>query len=311
MASVAVIVLQYGNSQATIDCIRSVERYNSYPIKYIIVDNGSPDSESISSISDFIDETFGTSAIKIKDDTPSPFHLPKVTFLQSAVNDGYARGNNKGLKLAYGDTEIDKILILNNDILFVEDIIPRLVNDIDTLDDCALISPILYKKDFENLDPNCARYEGRFRDTLVYNFKFLRTTKRIERATFMPIRPDEGLIAVQLISGSCIMCDKTLFKSIGSFDPGTFLYCEENILWEKIKPLHLRNYIDTDIKAIHLGAGTIKKVFSPRLLKMAFKSQNYFVKTYMRHGRIKLVLLKISEWWVLAAFTVKKRLTRH
>lgn len=65
---VAVIILQYGNEQATIDCIKSVEAYNSAPIKYIIVDNGSPDSKSAETIISFVKQNASGTCAVVDDD---------------------------------------------------------------------------------------------------------------------------------------------------------------------------------------------------------------------------------------------------
>ena len=37
----AIIILNYNNPDATIACVESVERFNTAPVRYIIVDNGS------------------------------------------------------------------------------------------------------------------------------------------------------------------------------------------------------------------------------------------------------------------------------
>lgn len=309
--SVAIIILQYGNHRATIDCIESVEKFNSCPVKYIVVDNGSPSPEHPDAVASYLQNKFPGQAIQLSDNPTPPPSLPTATLIRSNSNDGYARGNNKGLQIAYADPQIDKILILNNDIIFVDDIIPSLVNDVLSLPRCALVSPLLYKKNLTDIDPNCARFEGRLRDSIIYNLRFLKTTPRIDRDTFIPILPNSGIIPIQLVSGSCIMCDKETFRLIGSFDPGTFLYCEENILWEKIKRANLCNYVDTNLRAIHIGASTIGKSLSPRLLKMALKSQYYFFRTYHNLSWWKKAALRLSQWWALAAFSLKHRLARH
>ena len=307
-ASVAVIILQYGNSEATLNCIRSVEQYNSYPIKYIVVDNASPLEEDREKLVAAMKQISDDDVSVVSDnDIPSKI-LPKATIVLSEKNDGYARGNNKGLKFAYADEEIKYILILNNDTLFVEDIIPQLVHDIETVENCALVSPLMYKKDLVSIDRFCARYEGRVRDTIVYNLLLFHIPDYIKRATFIPVKYGSGLKVVELISGSCIMCRKDLFEQIGSFDPNTFLYCEENILWEKIKLTGKVNYIDTDLKCIHLGAATTSKHFSKHLIQESFRSQNYFVKNYLPYGRIKVALLKLTNVWILTALTMRKLL---
>ena len=93
------------------------------------------------------------------------------------------------------------------------------------------------------------------------------------------------------------------------FDPNTFLYFEENILWEKIKRLGKFNYVDTSLRCIHLGASTTSKYFSIKLLRKSFESEIYFAKQYLAHGPYKAALLKLSHMWVILAFTLRKWLT--
>lgn len=300
MNKVAIIILQYGNAEATIDCITSVEQYNTYPVKYIVVDNASPRDEC-EVLQKYV-HNISQDVLEVSDNAELTATLPKFTIVKSVLNDGYARGNNKGLRLAYEDNEVDKILILNNDILFVEDIIPKLVRDIQTLNDCALISPLLYKRNLDGFDVNCARYCAKFFDLLLNNILVFRYGNKVKRPH---LAPDTGIMPVELISGSCMMACKNLFQSIGGFDPGTFLYYEENILSEKIKRVCLRNYLDTDLKCIHLGASTTEKSQSRKITRIGFESQYYFVKSYHRLTGIKLPILKLSQWWVLSLLAFK------
>lgn len=307
----ALIILQYGNYEATIECIKSIEKYNTTLIKYIVVDNCSPDGVSADRVAEFVAGEYGAEPLVLPEGDTSYPVLPRFTIVKSEMNDGYARGNNKGIMIAFRDISVNRIMILNNDILFVDDIIPKLKEDLKTLPDCALVSPLLYKPDMESIDPNCARYEGRIRDTLIYNFALLHVTKSVARATYMPIEPNTGLVPVELISGSCIMVDKEFFRSINAFDPGTFLYQEENILWEKIKRAGRVNYVDTDIRCIHLGASTIGKGVHLWMLKGAFRSQRYFIRHYVdRYRYLKLGLVTLSHWWVLGAVRLRNLFRR-
>ena len=308
---VAVIILQYGQAETTIECIKSVQRYNTYPIKYIVVDNCSPLERDRQLTEQALRELFGEDVLVVNDGYTPSAPLPRATFLRSSENDGYARGNNKGLRLAYADIEIDKVLILNNDILFCENIIPRMVTDIDTHLDCAIVSPLLYtNKELKETDPNCARTECRFRDILLWNLFLLRNPGNIVHNSYILVLPNTGLHPVQLISGSCMMSKKCFFENIRSFDPETFLYYEENILWEKIKRVGKHNYIDTDIKCIHLGAATTIHYFSPFFLWQSLKSQRHFVRNYLPHGRLKVALLSIANFWCISAISAGRWLKK-
>ena len=152
----AVIILNYNNYEDTINCIESVELYNTASIKYIVIDNGSTRCNTVESLDRYFRSKFGSQYVMVGDNC-NLRKLPYITFFASKNNDGYARGNNKGLNLAYADDEIDRILILNNDILFVEDIIPELIALSKQLPDCGIVSPILYKKGLLDIDYNCAR----------------------------------------------------------------------------------------------------------------------------------------------------------
>ena len=64
---------------------------------------------------------------------------------------------------------------------------------------------------------------------------------------------------IELPSGSCMLVKKDVFAAIGNFDPATFLYYEENILYRKLLKLKLGNYIATGLRCVHPGAATMAK----------------------------------------------------
>ena len=129
-----ILILNYNNWEDTINCIMSVEKYNTAGIKYIVIDNGSTNKECIERINHFLLDTFGGDYKRV---APGRKYkcLPRASFCANPKNMGYAQGNNIGLDLAYEDEDIDEILVLNNDILFVQDIIPELREKIYTIPD--------------------------------------------------------------------------------------------------------------------------------------------------------------------------------
>lgn len=298
--STAVIILNYNNSQDTINCIKSVEKYNTADIKYIIVDNGSTKGIVVEEISSFLKESF-SDVLFLHDKETSPSVLPKMTFLISERNEGYGEGNNKGLRLAYKDESIDDVLILNTDILFVDDIIPKMQSVRATLSDCAIISPILYKKDFEDIDYNCARKNHKEWE-LIFTYLFLYkdicgfiSQNEAKRKLFLsnPDLQKEDILPIELPSGSCMLVSKALMNKVGGFDSGTFLYFEENILFKKIKALGLRNYLLPQCKCIHLGATSTQKVAGAFLLKCSLDSASHYLSHYC-----SLSILQKMTWGI-------------
>lgn len=315
----AIIILNYNNYEDTINCIESVEKFNTAPIKYIVVDNGSLRANAVFKLDEYLSGRFGSEYIMVEECKYKSNFLPYATLLISPTNDGYAKGNNKGLNLAYEDEEIDKILILNNDILFVEDIIPGLIDALWRLPQCAIISPILYKKDLREIDYTCARTHVKIscvitENLLHYWYRLLgkRQSKIVENNYILKRMNVQfpSIVPIELPSGSCMLIRKELFKEIDSFDPHTFLYYEENILYKKIQAKGLKNYLCTSLKCIHLGASTTSKSATLFRIDCAIKSLRYYAKEYSGCSKFLYAMLCLSTIFYRFTFVLQKKFMR-
>lgn len=299
--TVGIIILNYNNYNDTINCINSIEKFNTAPIKYIIVDNGSTNTESVCRLDTFLRKTFKDKYYKYKENQLTDI-LPYASLLVSNTNDGYARGNNKGLELASRDEEIKEILILNNDVLFVEDTIPTLLEEKSKLKDCAIISPALYTKDLSDFDYTCARMAPTAWSLikecfmLGLNINSYRNVIKQKYWLFLknPELKNKNILEIELPSGSCMLIEKELFKKIGWFDPNTFLYFEENILFSKIYSIGYKNYLLPKLSCIHLGASSTKKVASYFIQLCGLKSRTYYLKTYCHLNFVQKMIYTIS-----------------
>ncbi len=284
-----VVILNYNNATDTIACVNSLYRHtNGSAYKIVVVDNGS-NARTIEAIDRYV--AGFEDHILLNEGEQQPGSLPFITHLRVGRNLGYAQGNNKGLELLYADDTITRIMVLNNDILLTEDIITPLNKDLDSLPNAAIVTPLLYKRDGQTIDQNCARKASTLAQIFGLWAVLHRTSfgimERIYNSQYLlPNSPaDERFVRVELPSGSCMLCDKEFFRSIGSFDPNTFLYYEENILWEKIRPLGLYNYLDKSVSCIHLGAATTKtKSTSAFIANALIGSTRYFVRKYTNAG---------------------------
>lgn len=299
----ALIILNYNNFEDTVNCIESVEKYNSAPIKYIVVDNGST-KEGVSTL---LDEYFKRKFVNSYqcfdyERDVAPDCLPYMSFVVSKTNDGYACGNNKGLKYAYADASIDKVMILNNDVLFIQDIIPQLSKFVEEKEDCAIASPLLLKKNQLDIDYNCARLAPNVEQILLpyllfYQNIFGLITKMRSKTQILrksPEKAQEICFPIELPSGSCMMMKKGLMESIGGFDPHTFLYYEENILHEKIKRKGLLSFLLPSVRCVHLGASSTKKSVNSFILQTGIKSSRYFLRQYCHLSMTQKIIARIA-----------------
>lgn len=312
----ALIILNYNNYEDTLNCIESVEYYNTAPIKLIVVDNGSTRPDAVESLKQYIEKKYVGRYLHLEDEelsvktSSSLVTLPYATFIESSSNDGYARGNNKALRLIEKDAEVEYVMILNNDVLFVQDIIPALVTFVETHEDAALVSPLLYKKDMKEIDVNCARLDTSYKAELAENFfhyyfrargcdnPFVQERYLIKEGMAFP-----EVISIELPSGSCMFIRKQLFAELDFFDSYTFLYFEENILYRKMKRVSKRNYLLTRLKCIHLGASTTSSSPSLFILDHNYRSARYYMKNYMG-------ISKPAYWFYCFSLIVSKSLYR-
>lgn len=303
----AVIILEYNNSEDTINCIESVLQYNSSPIRLIVVDNGSSNRAAVSALEDYFAERFAGDWLTLHDSDIPPARLPYLTFLESGTNDGYAGGNNKGLALADADPDIDAVLILNSDILFVEDVIPALRVAL-ARPDAAIVSPVLFRKGLAEADGNCARRSLSANEVVWMLFPYPYDAFRIGRRRRLRFNHHSGLMPIELPSGSCMLLRKDMFRRLGWFDPSTFLYFEEDILFEKVKSLGLSNYLVTDVRCIHLGATTTKSSSSRFVVGCAYSSAAYYLEKYKSASYIQLSLLRLFSGIMSLKFLIQEKL---
>lgn len=301
---VGLVILNYNNVSDTLNCIKSVLKYTHCPIKIVLVDNGSTKEGVVNQLHEKLSGDFNGRYLRLQDqDLDKVTTLPFFTFIISGTNDGYARGNNKGIKILNADSSVDKIMILNNDVLFIEDIIPSLSEKLESLEDAAIVSPILYRRDGKTIDFNCARYNAKRKHEFIKHLFFFSRSigKAMDKKTSIIKYHEEYLelpqFEVELPSGSCMLLKKSLVQTINMFDPSTFLYCEENILYSQIKSLGLKNYVIPSLSCIHLGGSTTKQesVNVKTLIfirKCGIESMNYYLKRYTDASIVYILFTK-------------------
>lgn len=311
---VAIIILNYNNPSDTINCIDSVEKHNSYPCKFIIVDNGS-EAKNIELLDCELKQKYSQKYKKYQSLNPQA-NAPYISLILTNKNLGYAQGNNYALKFIEEDMNIDKILILNNDILFIEDIIPDMVNFLNrNHDEVGIISPLLLKKDKVTIDYNCARKNATNKQMLwlyaSHQKDCFNLNKKYKQQQYYLLNHPELLyqksFEIELPSGSCMLIDKDLFKSINYFDPNTFLYFEENILFKRIKKTGKKNFMLPHLKCIHLGAQTSKKVKRNYFHDIhSIRSGYYYTMTYGGINIIEKILLSIFYYSYRTRLYIRK-----
>ena len=313
MEYTGIVILNYNNYEDTFNCIDSIEKHNSSQIKFFIVDNASTRDGVVNSLDSYFHAKYEGRYLKLGNGDCYNGDYPYLTFIISDINGGYAQGNNLGLKQAFNDPQISNIMILNNDVLFVEDIIPGLIEKVKILPQCGIISPILYKKNFEGLDYNCGRSAMTFRHAILQNLTmgkpWFGIKQKIDDEQYILKQIPEAIskeyVEIDYPSGSCMFASIQLWKEIDGFDPNTFLFYEEAILFSKTQRIRKQNYLIPSLKCIHLGASSTSKSTSPKQTKLAFQSKKYYMLNYFNSNFFQKIILRITLFLDQIALFVK------
>lgn len=280
---VGIVILNYNDALTTIACVDSVVKYNSYPAMIVVVDNASTD-DSVRILRKYEAETCN------------------IKLLESGKNGGYACGNNVGIRYFAEDSDVDRIMVLNSDVLFTEDIIPRLSEVLESSDDIGIVCPLLHGKDNISIDYNCARLcpsNGTIILTYLLQYRDIKgfITKSRNQNKILLNNPEKlslPTVEIELPSGSCMLIKKDVFSEIGWFDENTFLYYEENILFRKLQRIGKRNLICPSISCIHLGAHSTSKTTVPFLKTKEAESARYYLENYADMNPLESIVAKFA-----------------
>lgn len=279
-----ILILNYNNTDDIKRCVDSVCRYcDMAKNKIMVVDNGST-ADVFIEVQNYLQGLFDKDLDVISSDS-SVKRLKKVTYLRLINNIGYARGNNAGLKFIFGDDDINDVLVLNSDIVLTNNLLEPLLAEREKLENVGAISPLLMRPNGE-IDYCCARKSCSARSlSFAFSYIFARLFRRLTAQSYMLLKEPQLLkksnFEIELPSGSCMLIAKNVFFQIGGFDNNTFLYYEENILFEKFRNINLKNYIVPSVSCIHVGGSTTNSTKSALFLKRCnYNSLIYYLKTY-------------------------------
>lgn len=200
-------------------------------------------------------------------------------------------GNNKGIRLSYCDNSIDKVFIVNDDILFTSDIIPTLNLYLETLPNAGMVCPVHCNTNNE-LDLDCLRTRLTSWE-LIIGFVFnntnkihylLKENKELINKTFIEIVPPVG---------PCILMRKKDIKDLGGYDEHVFLYFEEYILSKKFETIGLKTYAIPGCSLIHIGSVSTNKERKTNIQRIGLNSCIYYLRTYCELNLFQRVTLAV------------------
>lgn len=221
-----------------------------------------------------------------------------VYLILNPENSGYSAGNNIGARLAVG-LGCAAVLIVNPDVRITDPhYVDRLAEKLLTDERCAVAASAMLNLAGANENP---MYEAGFLEELFWPCWGI-----LSRIGFRP--PSQRARSrgrVEKVSGSCLLVRSTFLETIGYFDEGVFLYCEEAILGTQIRNAGQTIGYVPELKALHAHVSSAKG--NPtRRVRQWIQSRRYYHKHYARYGPLRRFLLRLSQGAMLGLAYVRR-----
>ena len=273
----AFVILNYGTYQETTECVESIEKFidiSTDEYNITIVDNGSTDG----------------SGIKLKNNYENKKY---IDVLLSGSNLGFARGNNLGIKHVNDYYSPEFVAVINSDIeLIQEDFYKKVAEEYKKSGfglmgpmmciasghcDDSPWRPITASKVKEKLQKARKERKGILNNT----FYFSKIVTRLKKVFGLYVWKDEMHIHEDYwkyhtdveLQGAFLVFSNKVFEYIEGFDPRTFLYYEEQLLYLAVKKTGLPIVYTPQICVFHKDGRSTGKIKSSTKEKMLFVNQ--------------------------------------
>ncbi|MDQ0232756.1 glycosyltransferase family 2 protein [Metabacillus malikii] len=266
------IVLNFNDFETTNNYISQIKCYDVLD-KIIVVDNCSTDNSY--------------SLLK-------KLESEKVDIISTEKNNGYASGNNFGIKYAENYYNPTNIIISNPDIEVSEKSISRICSFLNTHKEIAAVSGLIHDKDNMVAD-NFAWKLPTYTSTLISTFiSISKVFEKLFKITtkYNKNRLNNNVVNVDVLSGCFFAIKDKVLREVNYFDERTFLYNEESILAFKLRNKNYKQCVLTSEKIIHYeGVSINKSVKSWKSKnKILENSRKVYLKEYLKVSRLQMFI---------------------
>ena len=267
------VVLNYNDSETTIRFLKKTRDYSVLD-KIIVVDNCSTDG-SYERLFEFKSE--------------------KVDVVRTEKNEGYASGNNYGIKYAEKCYNPQKIVISNPDIEVSEESIRKICGYLDAHGDVAAATGLIYNEAGQvvsNYAWKLPTYSSILLDCFLLLSLFCRKVLNMGMRYQKPTVETDKIIFVDVLPGCFFVIKGEKMASVGYFDERTFLYSEESILAFKLKERGYRQVVLCDEPITHYGGVSVNKSIKSwrRKSKILESSRKVYLRNYLKVSELKVHL---------------------
>lgn len=262
------VILHYLALDMTIECVNNLlNRFGLYDIKVVIVDNASS-NDSGKKLKDYYKDN------------------KKVIVLLNKNNEGFARGNNTGYDYLVKNFDLDYIIVMNNDVLINQENFLDLIDENYKEHKFSILGPDIYAVNrkihqspyrLEELSLNDVK---ELKESLsqinthpLKSFILTKITKDNKNDDTKHLNYKEAVV----LHGACYIFSRDFIKNREyCFNPDTFLYLEEDILYYECKKRGLKIIYNPDLKVEHLEDVSTKSKFKSQYQRYKLKNKELY-----------------------------------
>jgi len=270
----AFVILHYNEKTLndTHECIESLREISkNYNYKIYVVENGSNDTSANLLLKKY-----------------SKYNDIKIVI--SEKNLGFANGNNLGSKEAIKDFQPDFLIVLNNDTYIKQKNFLKKVVDLYLKEDFWVLGPYIYDKNLEPQNPLTSILETKeqvMKSLLYLNLKlkiikngeiYYKIFNKIKNLIIKSKKKSLNKIDKGYnlpLHGAClIFSNKYFYKFDEIFDSRTFMYGEEDILYQRLRRHNLKILYSSEIEIYHKEDSSTNKSYQTEYKKEIFILEN-------------------------------------
>lgn len=274
------VILHYQNLEVTIDCIKSLDKIKNNNSIILVVDNGSPNQSGT-----LIKEKFN--------------HRNDIKVIINTKNLGFAKGNNLGYSIAKNDFNADIIVVMNNDVFINDNDFENKIKEMINAETVHIIAPDIVTSNLLHQNPHRLKRLSNYRvikRILFYSVVLLsvkikhladKIVERIYKRSLNKNKRDNQNSSIYNIvpHGACIIYTREYIKNEDiAFIPTTFLFCEEDLLYDYAIKKNYTIVYWPRLQVKHLEDASINYERNASLDKFVFNFKN------RRNSLVKLLI---------------------
>lgn len=232
--ALSIIIVNWNVRNFLKECLKSIYlNISKLAFEIIVVDNASSDG-----------------SIRMLEN-----NFPMVRIIKNKINEGFAKANNQAMKESRGRY----ILLLNPDTLIIDNSLFKMVDFMDSNPKVGAVGSRL-------MLPNGLLEAGAagYKPSLVTAFNYYFFLSKLFPSIFRGLYLDQNsyrkkAIAVEWVSGACMMLRRELLNRNILFNEEFFMYAEDIELCDRIRKNGWEIYYTPQAKIIHFRGGSVKK----------------------------------------------------